>query len=89
MLLLRMFLRSDQPQEDGRIHRYFSIVEDRRLPGEKTVQRTLMYLGEINDQQSSWRKTLDVFDVNERCYTRMVCLPKTGEFPPTRWTACR
>jgi hypothetical protein len=45
-----------QPQD----HRYFSIVENGRLQGDKTVQRTVLYLGEINDQQqAAWRKTLD------------------------------
>ena len=51
MLLLPMFLRSTPRKKDGKIHRYFSVVENRRLPGAKTVQRTVLYLGEINDQQ--------------------------------------
>jgi len=57
-----MFLRSTPRKKDGKIHRYFSVVENRRLPGAKTVQRTVLYLGEINDQQqTAWRKTLEVF----------------------------
>ena len=32
-------------------HRYFSIVENHRIASDKTVQRTVLYLGEINDQQ--------------------------------------
>jgi hypothetical protein len=33
------------------------------LPSGKTIQRTILYLGEINDrQQAAWRKTLSVFD---------------------------
>ena len=56
-----MFLRSTNRRKDGKDHRYFSIVENRRLPGGKTAQRTVLYLGEINDQQQvAWRKTLDV-----------------------------
>ena len=46
-----MFLRSTNRRKDGKDHRYFSIVENRRLPGGKTAQRTVLYLGEINDQQ--------------------------------------
>ena len=45
-----MFLRSTNRKKDGKDHRYFSIVENRRVPGGKTVQRTVLYLGEINDQ---------------------------------------
>ena len=48
-----MFLRSTPRKKDGKIHRYFSVVENRRLPGAKTVQRTVLYLGEINDQQQA------------------------------------
>ena len=50
-----MFLRSTQRKKNGRIHRYFSVVENRRLPGSRTVQRTVLYLGEINDQQQAAR----------------------------------
>ncbi len=67
-----MFLRSTNRDEDGKDHRYFSTVENRRLLGGKTAQRTVLYLGEINDQQqASWRRTLEVFDEDEPCYTSM------------------
>jgi hypothetical protein len=48
-----MFLRSTNRKKDGKDHRYFSIVENRRLLGGKTTQRTVLYLGEINDQQQT------------------------------------
>jgi len=63
-----MFLRSHTRRKNGKSHRYFSIVENRRiagrgLDGKRVAQRTVLYLGEINDsQQAAWRKTLDVFD---------------------------
>ena len=82
MLLLPMFLRSTNRKKDGKNHRYFSIVENRRLPGDKTVQRTVLYLGEINDQQqAAWRKTLNVFDEDEQCYTSMSLFPEDREIP--------
>ena len=82
MLLFPMFLRSTNRKKDGKDHRYFSIVENRRLPGDKTVQRTVLYLGEINDQQKvAWRRTLDVFDENEQCYTSMSLFPDDREIP--------
>ena len=77
-----MFLRSTQRRKDGKDHRYFSIVENHRLPGGKTVQRTVLYLGEINDQQqAAWRKTLDVFLEDEQCYTTMSLFPDDRELP--------
>ena len=77
-----MFLRSTNRRKDGKDHRYFSIVENRRLPGGKTAQRTVLYLGEINDQQqAAWRKTLDVFDETERRFTSLSLFPHDRELP--------
>src|ERR1700756_1873024 len=82
MLLLRMFLRSTNRRKDGKDHRYFSVVENRRLPGGKTAQRTVLYLGEINDQQqAAWRKTLEVFVEAEQPHPAMVLFPGEGEIP--------
>ncbi len=82
MLRLDMFLRSTNRKKDGKDHRYFSIVENRRLPGGKSVQRTVLYLGEINDQQqAAWRKRLEVFDEQERRYTTMSLFPEDREIP--------
>src|ERR1700758_1870828 len=77
-----MFLRSTNRHKDGKDHRYFSIVENRRLPGGKTAQRTVLYLGEINDrQQAAWRKTLDVFDEAEQRFTSMSLFLDDRELP--------
>ena len=77
-----MFLRSTNRRKDGKDHRYFSIVENRRLPGGKTVQRTALYLGEINDeQQAAWRKTLEVFEEQEQRYTALSLFPDDREIP--------
>ena len=77
-----MFLRSTNRRKDGKDHRYFSVVENRRLPGGKTAQRTVLYLGEINDrQQAAWRKTLDVFDEAEQRFTSLSLFPDDRELP--------
>src|SRR5450631_1499307 len=77
-----MFLRSTHRRKDGKDHRYFSVVENRRVPGGRTVQRTVLYLGEINDrQQSAWRKTLEVFDEQEQCPATMSLFPEDREIP--------
>ena len=69
-----MFLRSTNRKKDGKDHRYFSVVENRRVSGNKILQRTVLYLGEINDtQQAGWRKTLAVFD-EDRQETRNLSL---------------
>ena len=77
-----MFLRSTNRKKDGKDHRYFSIVENRRVPSGNTVQRTVLYLGEINDQQqAAWRKTLQVFDEDEQRYTTLSLFPDDREIP--------
>jgi len=77
-----MFLRCTNRHKDGKDHRYFSVVENRRLPGGKTAQRTVLYLGEINDrQQAARRKTLDVFDEVEQRFTSMSLFPDDPELP--------
>lgn len=77
-----MFLRSTNRKKDGKDHRYFSMVENRRLLGGKTTQRTVLYLGEINDQQqTAWRKTLEVFDENEQRYATVSLFPDDQPIP--------
>lgn len=78
-----MFLRGTNRKKDGKDHRYFSIVENRRVSGDRIVQRTVLYLGEINDhQQAAWRRTLQVFDENEQTYANLSLFPDDREIPP-------
>ena len=77
-----MFLRSIHRKKDGKDHRYFSIVENHRIASDKTVQRTVLYLGEINDQQqATWRKTLSVFDDEQQEYANLSLFPDDREIP--------
>jgi len=77
-----MFLRSIHRNKDGKEHRYFSIVENHRLASDRTVQRTVLYLGEINDQQqAAWRKTLSVFDEEQQEYANLSLFPDDREIP--------
>ena len=58
-----MFLRHTKRKKDGKEHRYWSIVENRRVGGGRVVQRPLLYLGEINDSQElAWRQSIAVIE---------------------------
>ena len=58
-----MFLRATSRKKNGKQHRYFSIVENKRLADGRVVQRHVLYLGEINSSQElAWRKSIEVFD---------------------------
>jgi transposase len=58
-----MFLRHKIRKKDGKEHRYFSVVENKRVGGGRVVQRHVLYLGEINGtQELAWRKSIEVLD---------------------------
>jgi hypothetical protein len=77
-----MFLRARQRKKNGKQHRYFSVVENRRLAGGKHTQRQVLYLGEINDsQEEAWRRTLDVFDEQRGCSERLALFPEDRPLP--------
>ncbi len=61
-----MFLRCSTRKKDGKEHHYWSLVENRRLTDSRVVQRHVLYLGEINDnQQVAWRRSIEIFDQGE------------------------
>jgi transposase len=76
-------LKVHRRHKDGKEHRYFSIVESRRVARQRVVHRTVVYLGEINDsQQAAWRKTLEVFDEREREFATLSLFPDDREMAP-------
>lgn len=57
-------------------------MENQRVSADKTVQRTVLYLGEINDQQqASWRKSLAVFDEEKQQFTELSLFPEDRPLP--------
>jgi transposase len=78
-----MFLRENKRSKNGKTHRYFSVVENRRTRGGHTTQRQVLYLGEINDsQQQAWRRTLEVFDEDRGQYCQLSLFPDDRPLPP-------
>jgi hypothetical protein len=78
-----MYLRARQRKKNGKRHRYFSVVESRRLAGGKHTQRQVLYLGEINDsQEEAWRRTLEVFDESRHCQETLALFPDDRPLPP-------
>ena len=58
-----MFLRCTTRKKNGKEHRYWNLVENRRVTAGQVVQRQVLYLGDINDsQQEVWRKSIEVFE---------------------------
>jgi hypothetical protein len=58
-----MFLRMKTRTKDGKAHRYWSVVENRRVRGGRAVQRQVLYLGELNDAQHvGWLRAVEAFE---------------------------
>ncbi|MFH1602465.1 MAG: IS1634 family transposase [Pseudomonadota bacterium] len=61
-----MFLRCTTRKKNGKEHRYWSIVENKRSAGGNVVQRHAVYLGEITGrEEAAWQKTLEDFPDDE------------------------
>ena len=77
-----MFLRCHSRKKNGKLHRYWSIVESRRLAGDNATQRQVLYLGEINDsQQAAWRKTVWAFDEQANESRELSLFPSDRRIP--------
>jgi hypothetical protein len=77
-----MFLRSKNRFKDGKQHRYWSIVENRRVADGRVVQHQVLYLGEINDsQKASWCKAIEVLDEDEGAPTQVALFPEDRTAP--------
>ena len=72
-----MFLRCSSRKKDGKEHRYWSIVENKRVNDKRVVQRHVLYLGEINSSQElAWRKSIEVFQDGQVRPTTMALFPE-------------
>jgi transposase len=77
-----MFLRCNARIKDGKEHRYWSVVENRRCARRKVVQRQVLYLGEINDtQHQSWCRKIEVFDEKRERTMPLALFPADRQLP--------
>lgn len=77
-----MFLRAKKRIKDGKEHRYWSIVENRRVAGDRIVQRQVLYLGEINDsQKAAWCRSIAVLRDDEEQTEQLAIFPEDREAP--------
>jgi transposase len=71
-----MFLRASTRKKDGKEHRYWSVVENRRVAGGRVVQRHVLYLGEINcSQEIAWRRSIEVLDEQRQVSRTLALFP--------------
>ena len=76
-----MFLRHKIRRKDGKEHRTWSVVENRRVHNGRVVQRQVLYLGEINDsQRASWSRAIEALDEGGRS-TQIALFPEDRVAP--------
>ena len=62
-MLMGLFLRAHERRKDGKVHTYWSLVENRRCADGRVVQRHVLYLGALTRaQELSWEKAAQQFD---------------------------
>lgn len=72
-----MFLRATTRKKDGKEHRYFSVVENKRVSAGRVLQRHVLYLGEINSSQElAWRRSIEVLDEGTRAARTLALFPE-------------
>lgn len=77
-----MFLRAKTRFKDGKVHRYWSIVENRRTRGNRVVQRQVLYLGEINDsQRAAWCRSIEALHEGEAQRCQIALFPDDRTAP--------
>jgi len=77
-----MFLRCTRRNKDGKLHRYWSIVENRRSANQRVVQRQVLYLGEINDtQKAAWCRSIEVLESDSQQERQVALFPEDRAAP--------
>jgi hypothetical protein len=80
-----MFLRAKTRKKDGKVHRYWSVVESRRTADDRVLQRQVLYLGEINDsQKAAWTRAIEVL-TDEDGARQMAIFPDDRTAPELAW----
>lgn len=79
-----MYLRVRKRKKNGKVHRYWSIVESRRVSGGRVIQRQLLYLGELNDvQHAGWIQAIQALQPATEQAQELALFPDDVRVLPT------
>jgi hypothetical protein len=77
-----MYLKCHPRTKDGKTHRYWSIAEKHRCADGRTVDRHVLYLGEINDsQQARWLRCIEAIETGSQRQLRLALFPADQAIP--------
>ena len=78
-----MYLKCHRRNKNGKLHRYWSIVESYRLANGQSAKRQVLYLGEINDSdKANWCRFIEAFDSGEKTPKQVALFPDDRCVPP-------
>ena len=77
-----MYLKCHPRIKDGKEHRYWSIAEKYRCADGRSVDRHVLYLGELNDsQQARWLHCIEAFEEGTHRQLRLALFPADRAIP--------
>ena len=77
-----MYLKCHRRTKNGKLHRYWSIVESYRLGNGKTAKGQVVYLGEINDSdRASWCRLIEAFESGKETPKQIALFPADRSAP--------
>ncbi len=77
-----MYLKCHKRRKDGKLHRYWSIVESYRLANGLSAKRQVLYLGEVNDaQKAGWCRIIEAFESGAETPQQIALFPSDRSAP--------
>ena len=84
-----MNLKRHVVRKDGKEHVYYSLIETIRINKNRTVQRRVLNLGELNTTQTEqWQRSIEVIEAEGQCRQRRLFTDREGQAPADGADAC-
>ena len=84
-----MFLKRHVRRKDGKEHVYYSLCESIRLSRDRTIQRRVLNLGELNTAQiERWQRSIEVIEQEGQTRQYRLFTDREGAAPPEAPDVC-
>ena len=84
-----MFLKRHVRRKDGKEHVYYSLCESIRLSGDRTIQRRVLNLGELNTTQiERWQRSIEVIEQEGQTRQYRLFTDREGAAPAEAADVC-
>src|SRR5690606_31658880 len=80
-----VFIKRHTVRKDGKVHAYYSLCESVRVARNRTVQRRLLNLGELNSTQlDRWQRSVEVVEESGHSRQMRLFTDRDGGVPKVR-----